>query len=186
MASKPSMVKHHFNTFYLLYFQASVGRQKFLLHVSFCLCCKETRENQGWSSVEGTGPRNTGTPHLQPPWRTPALSLRDQSDPTGLGLVSSLPFPYNPAGDRKVTSCCSLQCSSLQWPFFKFRPSSRLSPSAGLGKPKALILYVSLAFWHLLFGCIRSWLLHVGPSFLCAGFSLVAAWRLRSLQPVGS
>ena len=173
------MVKHRFNTFYLLYFQASVGRQKFLLHVSFCLCCKETRENQGWSSVEGSGPRNAGTSRLQPPWRTPALSLRDQPDPTGLGLVSSLPFPYNPAGDRwpPIAVCIALPSSD---------PSSRLSPSAGLGKPKALILYVSLAFWHLLFGCIRSWLLHVGPSLLCAGFSLVAARRLRSLQPVGS
>lgn len=73
-ASKPPMVKHHFNAFYLLYFQASVGRQKSLLHVSFCLCCKETHENQGWSSVEGTGPRNAGTSRLQPPWRDTALS----------------------------------------------------------------------------------------------------------------
>ena len=126
-ASKPWMVKHRFNVFHLL-FQSSVGRKKFLLHVSLCWCCKETHGNQGWSSVEGTGHRNAGTSCLQPPWPTQSLpGLREQPDPTSLSLVSSLPFPHNPAGDREVTSFCSLQRSSFQWkiqilPIFKAQP----------------------------------------------------------------
>lgn len=179
--------KHRFNAFHLLFFfQSSVGREN-----SFCMCpdvgavtgllCCKSRLGCLW---EGAEHRNAGTSCLQPPrLHTCTEPHLWPQRPASIPLVSA----WSPAFSSWILLVTE------RWPFtvcnvlppsgkFKFYPSSRLSPNAGLREPQALILYVSLVFWHCLAVsglscCVWALRCHAG---------LVVACGLRSLQPVGS